>query len=111
MCIRDRPQCDSFMVQSNMSNPKEHCNLGFHHLCLVEGGAFDYTIRLGEAPPGPVQLHVTGAYLQYDTKVVFTEDNFAEPHLITIMLDENIDITGNYWMELKHNFTLLSAGE
>ena len=35
------PQCDSFLVQGNMSNPKEHCNLGFHHLCLVEGGAFD----------------------------------------------------------------------
>eukprot|EP01043_Picozoa_sp_COSAG02_P059441 COSAG02_NODE_7579_length_2950_cov_19.547176_3_plen_637_part_01 len=102
------PQCDSFLVQTNMSNPKEHCNLGFNHLCLAEGGAFHYTLRLGEMPPGPVEVRVSGEHLQYDAVVVFTPEDFSEPHEVTIALYENLDITGNYWMDLRHNFTLLN---
>ena len=101
------PQCDSFVVQTNMSNPKEHCNLGFNHLCLAEGGAFDYTLRLGEVPPGPVELRVSGEYLQHEVVVVFTPEDFSEPHEVTIALYENLDITGNYWMHLNHTFALL----
>ena len=100
------PQRDSFVLQANMSNPKEHCDLGFNHLCIVEGGAFDYTIRLGEMPPAPVEIRVSGAYLQYEPTVVFTPEDYNQPHTVTLVLYDNLDITGNYWMELTHNVTL-----
>jgi hypothetical protein len=89
-----------------MSNPKEHCNMGFNHLCIVEGGAFDYTIRLGEAPPAPVEIRVSGTFLQYEPVVVFTPADYNEPHTITLVVHENLDISGNYWMELTHTVSL-----
>ena len=85
--------------------------MGFNHLCLVEGGAIDYWLRLGEMPPGPVELRVSGAYLQYEPVVVFTPEDFNDPHEITIILDENLEITGNYWMHLNHSFRLLNSSE
>ena len=105
------PQCDSFLLQSNMSNPKEHCNMGFSHICVVEGGAYVYTVRLGEMPPGVVEMRVTGEFLQYEPVIEFTPEDFDQPHRITVVLAENLDITGNYWMELRHNLSLVENGE
>ena len=39
-------QCNSFVMQQNMSNPEEHCNLGFHSLVVDEGGAFHSCLQL-----------------------------------------------------------------
>ena len=103
-------QCNSFVMQQNMSNPEEHCNLGFHSLVVDEGGAFHYSVRLGVKPPlGPVQLQVSGAHLQYAPKVIFTEKDWGTPHEITIVVAEDLKTTGNYWMDLKHTFTNVNA--
>ena len=69
-----------------------------------------YTVRLGEAPVGgDVELRVSGAYLEYEPVLVFTEDNFDTPQVVSIVMYENADITGDYWMDLVHTFTSLST--
>eukprot|EP01050_Picozoa_sp_SAG11_P008191 SAG11_NODE_709_length_7645_cov_51.686059_2_plen_1938_part_01 len=105
-------QCHSYVVQANMTNPEEHCNMGFDRLVVDEGGAYHYSVKLGEAPSlGPVQLVVSGEYLQYDVTVIFTEEDFNEPHEITVVVAENLDVTGDYWMDLVHSFSNVESTE
>ena len=104
--------CNAFVVQANMSNPEEHCNLGFERLVVDEGGAVHYTVRLADAPPlgSTIQLRVSGTYLQTEPAINFTADDFDLPHEIKLLLAENLDVTGDYWMDLVHSFSLDVGG-
>ena len=96
-----------------MSNPQEHCGVNLSvaftaDVCIMEGRVFHYSIRMAEAPNSTVNLFVTGEYLQTIVTAQFTMDDWAEPHFITVLFNENIDITGNYWMLLRHTFVVES---
>jgi hypothetical protein len=103
----EQNSCLSLVIQSNMSNPEEHCNKGFQSWCLSEGGILRYTLRMGQQPPGPIQLRVVSEFLQATPETVFTLDNYDQDHEIMVVLKDNIDITGNYWMNLVHEFVPL----
>ena len=86
--------------------------MGFHRLMMEEGGAMRYTVRLGQAPVGGVvELRVSGAHLEYEPVLVFTENNFNTPQVVSIVVQENLDITGDYWMDLVHTFSSVAGGD
>ena len=86
--------------------------MGFHRLVMEEGGAMRYTVKLGETPVGgPVELRVSGAHLEYEPVLVFTEENFDMPQVVSIVVQENFDITGDYWMDLVHTFSSGTGGD
>jgi hypothetical protein len=97
--------CRRFIVQSNMSNPEEHCNIGFNNLCVAEGGVLRYQIVLGQQPPGPVALIITSPNIQYPVHLMFTPDNWSDDHDIIIVFKENIEVEGNLWTKLNHTFS------
>ena len=97
------PDRDNFVLQFNMSNPREHCNLGFENWCLDEGRVIVYSISLGEPPLGDMVLRVSGEYLQYSVDIVFTVEDYAEPHEITLVFIEDTLVSGNYWMKTSYS--------
>jgi hypothetical protein len=100
-------QCHDFLMQRNMSNPEEHCNMGFESLVMEEGGAFRYYVRLGEPPAAgtALQMQVSGAFTQYESTTTFTAADWDTAHEIEVVVAENLNVTGDYWMTLVHTFT------
>jgi hypothetical protein len=107
LCSADRA-CASLVVQFNMTNPEEHCNMGYNNWCLDEGGVSRYELRLASAPPAPIELHVTGEFLQWGPVITFTAENWNIGQEVLLVLHENLEITGNAYMNLVHTFTILN---
>jgi len=104
LCVKDE-RMREFVLVSNMLNPVEHCNSGWTpDVCIGEGKALKYSIRLGSAPASDVRLTVSGKFLQTNVTRWFTPDDYMQPHEITVHMKENLAITGHYWFELQHTF-------
>eukprot|EP01048_Picozoa_sp_COSAG05_P015248 COSAG05_NODE_1816_length_4031_cov_2.062309_2_plen_618_part_00 len=101
-------RCNRLVLQTNMSNPQEHCNKGFHNWCVPEGGVHKYWLQLGQRPRAPVRVAVHGKHLQYEPETVFTPDTFNVDHEIILVFKENIEVSGNYWMNLHHTVTMFN---
>jgi hypothetical protein len=101
--------CLSLVIQANMSNPEEHCNMDFHNWCIVEGGVVRYLVTLGQKPAVPVKLVVSGEYLQLSPETMFTPEDYNKPHEILLVMVEDLVATGNYWMNLHHTFWINSS--
>jgi hypothetical protein len=104
-----KPNLDNLELQLNMSNPTEHCDLGWENWCLEEGGHLEYTITLGQQPEADIQVLVSGEFLQTNETVVFTVDDFHEPHIVRLNLLENTRSSGHYWMHLIHTVSFVNV--
>jgi hypothetical protein len=95
-----------FTLVANMLNPVEHCNTGWTpDVCLSEGKAWTYAIKMSYRPASDVIMTVSGKFIQTNVTHVFTREDALDPHEVTIHMKDNMAITGHYWMELNHEFS------
>jgi hypothetical protein len=100
---------DNYELQLNMTNPQQHCDIGWENWCLEEGGHIEYTMTLGQQPEGAIQVYVSGEFLQTNETIVFTPDDFHQPHIVRLNFMENTRVSGNYWMNLVHTVSYVNS--